>query len=117
MKHKISATDPATLAHEIAALSEATPADLKLRWRELYATKPPPRISRDLLTRAVAYRLQEKVFGGSGIGSKGRVSKEAIKSGGRRFSRRALRTALQTDLHRRDPASNFSRRPIGDRVR
>ena len=25
----------------------------------LYGTEPPPRISRDLLTRAVAYRIQE----------------------------------------------------------
>ena len=30
----------------------------------LYGTEPPPRISRDLLTRAVAYRIQEEALGG-----------------------------------------------------
>ena len=64
MKSKIPVHDRATLASEIAALAEATLADLKSRWRVLYDTEPPPRISRDLLTRAVAYRIQEKAFGG-----------------------------------------------------
>ena len=64
MKSKISVHDRATLASEIAALAEATPADLKSRWRALYSTEPPRRISRDLLTRAVAYRIQEKALGG-----------------------------------------------------
>jgi hypothetical protein len=64
MKRKILATDPKTLADEISALSEATAADLKLRWRTLYSTEPPPRISRDLLIRAIAYRIQEQALGG-----------------------------------------------------
>ena len=64
MKSKISVHDRATLASEIAALADATLADLKSRWRVLYGTEPPPRISRDLLTRAVAYRIQEKALGG-----------------------------------------------------
>jgi hypothetical protein len=64
MKSKISVGDRATLASEIATLAEATPADLKSRWRVLYGTEPPPRISRDLLTRAVAYRIQEEALGG-----------------------------------------------------
>jgi Protein of unknown function (DUF2924) len=64
MKSKISVKDPAALAREIAALSEATPADLKCRWRALYGTEPPTRISRDLLTRALAYRIQEQAVGG-----------------------------------------------------
>src|SRR6266851_3258470 len=63
MKSKISVGDRATLASEIAALAEATRTDLKSR-RVLYGTEPPPRISRDLLTRAVAYRIQVKALGG-----------------------------------------------------
>jgi len=63
MKRKISTTDPAGLVREIAALHAATPADLKNRWRLLYGTEPPPRISRDLLIRALAYRIQERAFG------------------------------------------------------
>ena len=64
MKYKISQGDRASLASEIAALAEATTAELKRRWRVLYDAEPPPRISRDLLTRALAYRLQEAALGG-----------------------------------------------------
>ncbi len=64
MKSRISVSDPAALAREIAALTEATPADLKSRWRALYGAEPPPRISRDLLIRALAYRVQEQALGG-----------------------------------------------------
>jgi len=40
------------------------PADLTSRWRALYGTEPPPRISRDLLARALAYRIREQALGG-----------------------------------------------------
>ena len=63
MKHKVSSTTSA-LAHEIAALRQATPADLNERWRALCCTESPRRISRDLLVRALAYRVQEKALGG-----------------------------------------------------
>jgi Protein of unknown function (DUF2924) len=62
MKRKISVTRSA-LACEIAALPDATSADLKERWRALYRSEPPRRISRDLLVRALAYRIQEKALG------------------------------------------------------
>src|SRR5208283_1762606 len=52
------------LACEIAALRDATSANLKERWRALYGTEAPRRISRDLLIRALAYRIQEKALGG-----------------------------------------------------
>ena len=64
MKSKISLSDRANLASEIAALAEATTAELKRRWRVLYDAEPPPRISRDLLTRALVCRLQEAALGG-----------------------------------------------------
>ena len=63
MKHKVSSTTSA-LAHEIAALRQATPADLKERWRAIYRSEPPRRISRDLLVRALVYRIQEQALGG-----------------------------------------------------
>ncbi len=63
MKRKISVTRSA-LSCEIAALLEATSANLKERWRALYRSEPPRRISRDLLIRALAYRIQEKALGG-----------------------------------------------------
>ena len=63
MKRKISAS-PSALVREIEELQEATSANLKERWRALYGTEPPRRISRDLLIRALAYRIQEKALGG-----------------------------------------------------
>jgi hypothetical protein len=63
MKRKVSIT-PAALVHEIERLRKATPSDLKERWRTLYGSEPPGRISRDLLVRALAYRIQEQALGG-----------------------------------------------------
>jgi hypothetical protein len=62
MKRKISAS-PAALVREIEELQEAS-SNLKERWRALYRSEPPRRISRDLLIRALAYRIQEKALGG-----------------------------------------------------
>ncbi|MGO9605898.1 MAG: DUF2924 domain-containing protein [Candidatus Binataceae bacterium] len=63
MKGKISVT-PSALIHEIGELKQTTAADLKERWRALYGTEPPWHISRDLLIRALAYRIQERALGG-----------------------------------------------------
>jgi hypothetical protein len=84
MKSKISVGDRATLASEIATLTEATPADLKSRWRVLYGTAPPPRISRDLLTRAIAYRIQEEALGGLRPSTRRLLSKVAADASARR---------------------------------
>jgi hypothetical protein len=63
MNDQCSGTQAEKISAEIAALAAFGINDLKSRWHELYDTEPPPRISRELLTRAIAYRLQEKVFG------------------------------------------------------
>ena len=57
-------TQAEKISAEIAALASLDLKDLKLQWRALYDTEPPSRISRELLTRAIAYRLQEREFGG-----------------------------------------------------
>ena len=38
--------------------------ELRQRWRGLYKTQAPPHLSRELLVRAVAYRMQEVARGG-----------------------------------------------------
>lgn len=53
-----------TLAVDLEALQELSRSDLKQRWEALYGTPPPVRASRQLLLRAVAYRMQEQVLGG-----------------------------------------------------
>jgi Protein of unknown function (DUF2924) len=83
MKHKVSSTTSA-LAHEIAALLQATPADFKERWRALYGTAAPRRISRDLMIRALAYRIQEKVLGGLKPSTRRLLTKVAADASARR---------------------------------
>jgi hypothetical protein len=51
------------VARRLEALSDLTPDELRKEWRRLYRSEPP-RLSRDLLVRAVAYRIQELRYGG-----------------------------------------------------
>ena len=52
------------VAGTLARLSEQTLFELRVEWRRLHRAPPPMRLSRDLLTRAIAYKLQEHAFGG-----------------------------------------------------
>jgi len=54
----------AELASALASLPRLDRAALLARWREVYGGSPPPRLSRTLLVRALAYRLQEQAHGG-----------------------------------------------------
>jgi hypothetical protein len=51
------------LSQRSAALNELTAQQLREEWRRLYRGQPP-RLSRDLLIRTVAYRMQELAYGG-----------------------------------------------------
>jgi hypothetical protein len=53
-----------TITLRLARLESCAITELKQQWRTLYGSQPPHRISRELLTRAVAYRIQEQVYGG-----------------------------------------------------
>jgi hypothetical protein len=64
MKHTRLDADQVGPSEELANISVVGSERLKERWRILYGTEPPPRISEDLLRRAIAYRLQERAFGG-----------------------------------------------------
>jgi hypothetical protein len=57
----------------IIALEALTTADLQIEWRRLYRTMPPIRLSRDLLIRGIAYRVQEQAHGGLSLGTKRRL--------------------------------------------
>lgn len=45
-------------------LTDLSPAELHDMWRQYYATEAPATMSRELLQRAIGYRMQEEVFGG-----------------------------------------------------
>jgi hypothetical protein len=49
---------------DIAALPDLQSAELRIRWRKCYRAEPPNGLSRDLLIRGIAYKLQERAQGG-----------------------------------------------------
>ncbi len=58
-----SAPVVAGVADSLARSNDLTLDELRAEWRRLYRSAPP-RLSRDLMRRAIAYRIQEKAFGG-----------------------------------------------------
>ena len=48
----------------LARLPELALSELRQQWRALYKSDASPHLSRELLLRAVAYRMQEVALGG-----------------------------------------------------
>ena len=63
MKRRAPAMNPEALAAEIAGLSKASITDLRERWKAIHGKAPSREIGRSFLTRAIAYRLQERAYG------------------------------------------------------
>ena len=51
------------VSRRLEALRDLNLDELRKEWRRLYRSQPP-RLSRDLLLRAMAYRIQELCYGG-----------------------------------------------------
>lgn len=64
MVHRCSQTETEQISSEIARLFELKASELKDLWRAVYGNEPPPRSSRKLLISAIAYKIQERAFGG-----------------------------------------------------
>jgi len=56
----------ALLAAELKELGGLGTDELRQRWTEFYSMAPSPRISRELLIRGVAHRMQEEAHGDLG---------------------------------------------------
>ena len=56
--------DATACREALARLPELDLDELRRQWRVLYKSEPSPRLSRELLLRAVAYRMQELALGG-----------------------------------------------------
>jgi hypothetical protein len=95
MAQAIPRTDD-QLSAEIAALESLSTTQLRERWEALYGTEPPPRASRDLLMRAVAYRIQERALGGLSASTRRLLERISDDAAARRVVRvtptRKLRT-------------------------
>src|SRR6266404_6001069 len=64
MQGKTLSDSNEALSRKLASLRSLPIKRLKKQWRLFYGSEPPHRVSRELLTRAVAYRIQEQVLGG-----------------------------------------------------
>jgi hypothetical protein len=63
MKRMVSDVKSEKIAQELKDLETQGDDELKNRWRDLYGTKPPQKIYRNLLIAAVAHRMQEEALG------------------------------------------------------
>ena len=82
----IPATSAAT--DGIGALAGLDLPALRTRWRALYRTDPPVRMSRELMLQALAYRIQEQVHGGLSRSARTRLT--AVGRGGSSRSNRSV---------------------------
>ena len=45
---------------QLEELADLSIAQLRDKWLQLHESKPPKRLSREMLTRAIAYKVQKK---------------------------------------------------------
>ena len=61
--------DATACGEALARLPELNLGELRQQWRTLYKAEASPHLSRELLVRAVAYRMQEVALGGLRLGA------------------------------------------------
>lgn len=64
----------AEVTANLEALAHLDYSALRDQWRRLYRVAPPPRVSRELLRLGVAWKLQERSYGGLGATTKRRLA-------------------------------------------
>ena len=70
------------VAIEIGVLAGLGHTALRQRWQECYGTDAPRSMSPQLLRLAIAYRIQEKAFGGLSSALRARLEAAAIRGAG-----------------------------------
>jgi len=69
--------DQSALAERIAALGDASYAELHAEWRRLWRSAAPKKLSRDILELGIAWKLQEQAFGGIDAKTRRRLARIA----------------------------------------
>ena len=64
---------------DIGALGSMSLDELREEWRRYHRRLPPPKLSRDLLVRSTAYKIQEREFGGLTPSTKRRLQSFAAR--------------------------------------
>lgn len=78
-------------AAQLGTIVDKDAASLRAEWRRLYRSHPPKGLSRDLMIRAIAYRLQERALGGlskSTLRKLGLMARKLEAEGARSFNPR-----------------------------
>jgi hypothetical protein len=65
----------AELEAKLDALAAMDTDGLRREWRRLYRSNPPRRLKRDLMALAIAWKLQEQVYGGLSAALRRRIGK------------------------------------------
>jgi Protein of unknown function (DUF2924) len=93
MSLSLTSREREKLTGEIAALKSLPIEQLRGRSRALYESEAPAHFSRDLLIRAVAYRLQERTLGGLKLTTRRLLQRVAADA----HARRPLKLARQLE--------------------
>jgi len=89
-------TDPvAEAAAQLEALGSMSRDQLIVEWRRLFRSNPPDRARRELLELGIAWKLQEKAFGGLKKGIAGELRRLAEDLDATGDIRRAKPTAIK----------------------
>jgi hypothetical protein len=65
------------VAAQLHSLKSMSIAKLRIAWRRLYRAEPPKRVNRELLTLAVAWKIQEQAYGGLAAATRRRLAELA----------------------------------------
>src|SRR6478736_2554238 len=65
------------IAESLARLSVVTIFELRGEWRRLHRMPPPMRLSRDLLTRGIIFKIQELDYGGLSLATARKLEQAA----------------------------------------
>jgi Protein of unknown function (DUF2924) len=60
----MQSVDPTAIEAEIDLIRSLGLDALRTRWRMTFGSMPPPALTKGLIARMIAYRLQEEAFGG-----------------------------------------------------
>jgi Protein of unknown function (DUF2924) len=96
MKSTISPKENDRSQNELDSLRALKPDQLAERWRELYGTAMPVRLRRSLIIQALAYRLQEKAFGGLKPATRRLLETAAGRASEHRTAKSRTRRSAQT---------------------
>jgi len=83
------------IENRLAMLETLSTGDLQIEWQRLYRASPPIRLSRDLLLRGIAHRVQERVLGGLSLSAQRRLRALACGSDQRGRTSEAAMTRLK----------------------